>query len=185
MSLTPSPSHYEPVIRALRMKLGLPTLQAHNMVIRDERGWRINEKSIEYTWLVGIHHAFFKSLWLFSIKMAATPFRGIANPEQLLQGFIALRKDGTVEDHYVHQDLDNFDDPIRQQPTYDLFDANLGITIDGVHYDYLIFAPSTSIHMCLNNPNSQHWKQWEQELYTLGRRLTQQAGVVTWESLFG
>lgn len=172
-------------LKALRTQLELPSLQAHMMTLRDERGWRVNERMIEYTWVVGIHHAFGGTVWLFSVKFAATPFQEINNPEQLLQGLMKINEVGQVISFYTHQDLDQFDDPIRRLKIDDLFEASRGITLDGVHYNYAIFAPSTSIEISINNPNSKHWKIWEEEVWNLGKKLADAAAIMDFQSFFG
>ena len=58
-----------------------------------------------------------------------------------------------------------------------MFDANLGITLDGVGYEYLIFASNTEIKMTLNNPNSESWKIWENEIWTISKKLARNSGI--------
>lgn len=45
---------------------------------------------MDYSWLVPTNPAFSGIWWLFSVKFEASPFRGIANPEQLVQGVFTL-----------------------------------------------------------------------------------------------
>ena len=68
--------------------------------------------------------------------------------------------------------------------SYDLFDANQGIPLDGVGYEYLVFAPNTEVRISLNNPNSEKWKIWESEIFSLGVSLAKKSGVVELEEIF-
>ena len=77
-----------------------------------------------------------------------------------------------------------FEDKIRNLTTYDMFDANLGITLDGVGYEYLIFAPNTEIRMTLNNPNSESWKIWENEIWTISKKLAQDSEIEELNKIF-
>ncbi|MBT31004.1 MAG: hypothetical protein CMO01_15200 [Thalassobius sp.] len=68
--------------------------------------------------------------------------------------------------------------------SYDLFDANRGITLDGIGYEYLIFAPNTEIRISLNNPNSKNWKTWEKEIFSLGSRLAKKSEITELKEIF-
>ena len=65
-----------------------------------------------------------------------------------------------------------------------MFDANRGVTLDGVGYEYLIFAPNTEIRMTLNNPNSKNWKIWENEIWTIGKKLAQDSKIDNLKEIF-
>ena len=151
---------HQKAIASLCSKLGIPDLRAGNTTIRDERNWRTNEMYIDYSWLVNIAQSFKGWCWLFSVKFNKTEFREFKNPEKLIQGLFTIDNQGKINEFYMITKTNEFEDKIRNLTTYDMFDANLGITLDGVGYEYLIFAPNTEIRMTLNNPNSESWKIW-------------------------
>ena len=175
---------HQEVIANLCSELGIPDLRAGNITIRDERNWRTNEMSIDYSWLVNISQSFNGWCWLFSIKFNQTEFREFKNPEKLIQGLFTIGNQGEINEFHMMTKTNEFEDKIRNLTSYDLFDANLGITLDGVGYEYLIFAPNTEIRMTLNNPNSESWKVWENEIWTISRKLAKESGIEELNKIF-
>ena len=53
---------------SLATKLGLSNLKAGNIVIRDERGWRQNEKYIDHVWIVYIDRSFVGWCGIFPVR---------------------------------------------------------------------------------------------------------------------
>ncbi|MCA0133760.1 hypothetical protein [Winogradskyella alexanderae] len=168
---------HQKVIANLCSELNIPDLRAGNLTIRDERNWRTNEICIDYSWLVNISQSFKGWCWLFSIKFNKTQFREFQNPEKLIQGLFTIDNNGEIIELYTETITDKIEDKIRDLKSYDMFDANLGITLDGVGYEYLIFAPNTEIKMTLNNPNSESWKIWENEIWTISKKLARNSGI--------
>lgn len=177
-------SLHQKVISSLSTELGVPDLKAGKLTIRDQRDWRINEKEIDYCWLVNISRSFVGRYWLFSIKFNESNFRDIQNPEELIQGIFTITKEGEIEKFFKENQTLNFIDKIRDLTSFDLFDANLEITLDGVGYEYLIFAPNTEVKISLNNPNSEIWKIWENEVYNIGKSLWQKSGITELKEIF-
>lgn len=56
-----------------------------------------------------------------------------------------------------------------------MFTVNKRITLDGVSYEYEIIARNIQTFITVNNPNSNNWKLWENELRKLGNRLFQES----------
>jgi hypothetical protein len=160
---------------SLAIKLGIPSLRAGNITIRDDRSWRINEKQIEYCWLVNISRSFVGWCWLFTIRFNETKFRDINNPGELVQGVFSTDSNGAIGDYYRENRNLNFRDKIRELTVYDMFSANTKIVLDGVGYEYLIFAPNSEIRISLNNPSSNNWKIWEEAVWELGTELTEKS----------
>ena len=175
---------HQKVIASLCSKLEIPDLRAGNITIRDERNWRTNEMYVEYSWLVNISQSFNGWCWLFSIKFDNTEFREFKNPERLIQGLFTIDNQGEINEFHMITKTNEFEDKIRNLTSYDMFDANHGITLDGVGYEYLIFAPNTEIKMTLNNPNSESWKIWENEIWTISRKLAQDSGIEEFNKIF-
>lgn len=175
---------HQKVIASLCTELGIPDLRSGYITIRDERNWRSNEMHIDYSWLVNIAHSLSGWCWLFSIKFNETEFREFQNPEKLIQGLFTINDQGEINNFHMITKTSNFEDKVRNLTSYDMFDANRGFTIDGVGYEYLIFAPNTSIRMTLNNPNSKSWRIWENEIRTFGRKLAQDSGIQELKNIF-
>ncbi len=175
---------HQKVIANLCSKLEIPSLRAGNITIRDERNWRTNEMNIDYSWLVNIAQSFTGWCWLFSIKFNKTEFREFQNPKKLIQGIFTIDNQGIIEEFHIVTKTENLEDKIRNLTSYDLFDANRGITLDGVSYEYLIFAPNTEVQMTLNNPDSKNWKVWENEIRGLGKELADDSGVDNLKIIF-
>lgn len=175
---------HQKVIASLCTKLGIPDLRAGNITIRDEQNWRTNEMSIEYSWLVNISHSFIGCCWLFSIKFDETNFREFQNTEKLIQGLFTVDKQGEIIENHIVTKTDDFEDKIRGLTSYEMFDANRGITLDGVGYEYIIFAQNTEIKMTLNNPNSKYWKVWENEVWSICKKIAQESQIDHFKKMF-
>lgn len=175
---------HQKVIACLCSELGIPDLRSGKLTIRNEKDWRINEKEIDYCWLVNVSRSFIGWCWLFSLKFNESDFRDEHNPEELIQGIFTINKEGEIDELFKESRFQDFIDKIKDLTSYDLFDANRGITLDGVGYEYLIFAPNTEIRMSLNNPHSENWKTWESEVFSLGVRLAQKSGVSVLKEIF-
>ena len=175
---------HQKVIANLCSVLEIPDLRAGSLTIRDEQNWRKNEIYIDYSWLVNISQSFKGWCWLFSIKFNKTEFREFQNPERLIQGLFTIDNQGNISELYINTVTDKLEDKIRDLTSYDMFDANRGVTLDGVGYEYLIFAPNTEIRMTLNNPNSKNWKIWENEIWTIGKKLAQNSKIDNLKEIF-
>lgn len=172
------------VEKSLCKKLEIPSLRAGNITIRDEKRWRVNERYIDYCWLINIAYSFKGWCWIFSIKFNETNFRNFNNPEELIQGIFTIDKKGNIQEFFLQNRESDFQDKIKHINTFDLFDANKGITLDGVSYEYLIFAPNTQIRFTLNNPNSKNWKIWEEIVWKLGYELSSKSHSEKMKEIF-
>ncbi|MEO1055186.1 MAG: hypothetical protein AAFX87_31450 [Bacteroidota bacterium] len=174
----------ETVISNLAKELGIPELKSGKIIIRDERDWRINEKEIDYCWLINVSKSFIGWCWLFSVKFEQSEFREMQNSEELIQGIFTVNSAGEIENLYKEILTSQFQDEIRDLTAYDLFDANKGITLDGVSYEYIVIARNTKINMSLSNPNSDNWKKWEDKVEVLGRSISQKSGIAELKEMF-
>lgn len=175
---------HQKVEESLSVKLGIPSLRAGNITIRDHRDWRINEKQIEYCWLINISRSFVGWCWLFTIGFNETKFRGIVNPTELIQGIFTIDDNGAIADFYKITRDANFQDDVKGLTAYDLFSANPGIPLDGVGYEYIIFGHNSKVRMTLNNPDTKNWKIWEEAVWKLGADLSKRAGSRQLEEIF-
>ncbi|MFK7980566.1 MAG: hypothetical protein AB8G86_11330 [Saprospiraceae bacterium] len=169
---------------SLCKELGIPSLRAGRITIRDEQNWRVNEKEIDYCWLINIARSFAGWCWLFTIKFNKTKFREIHNPDEVIQGIFKFDKNSEIEAFTFRKKDNGFIDNIKELNSVDLFNANTGITLGGISYEYFIFARNTQISFFLNNPNSENWKIWEKAVWELGSELSKKSNSTTFQDIF-
>lgn len=179
-----SDAFFQKVETALCEKLEIPSLRSGNITIRDERNWRVNEKQVDYCWLINISRSFVGWCWLFSIKFNAYQFREINNPEMLIQGIFTIDKKHEINEFYLEHRNEDFSDKIKEITNLDFFNANKGIALDGVGYEYLIFAPNLKARFTLNNPNAKDWKIWENAVWKLGKKLSSKTNSMELQEIF-
>src|SRR5688572_21127321 len=91
--------HVKKLEKSIAAYLGLPKLISGGIVIRNEKGWRENEKSIEYIWIVKMALSFVGWGGLFAIKFNESKFREHLNKEELIQG-VFISNDNGAEHFY-------------------------------------------------------------------------------------
>lgn len=165
----------EIIKKSLALKLGLTELYSGGHVIRNEKGFRDNEISIDYIWITKISRSFVGWGGLITIKFEESHFRNIKNPEKLVQGIFLYDGKGEITAFYFKEQTNDFTDPIYNIQNLELFTANKGITLDGVYYEYEVIARNISTCIIVDNPTSKNWKLWENELWKLGNRLSQES----------
>ncbi|MDP2388625.1 MAG: hypothetical protein Q8M29_19795 [Bacteroidota bacterium] len=160
---------------SLATKLGLSDLKAGNMVIRDERGWRQNEKYIDHVWIVYIARSFVGWCGIFSIKFNEHKFREHSNPEELVQGVFSLDNNGVTN---IYSEIsENKQDTIIDHFKLDLFNANKGIALDGISYRLRIISSNIDTFISVHNPTSSNWQKWENEIHSLGKQLASKSDI--------
>jgi hypothetical protein len=174
--------YFQKLEKALAQKLGLEEFRSGGHTIRNEKGWRENEKSIEYIWVAQINRAFGPWGGVFSIKYNENKFREHANKEELVQG-IYLSNEHGIDEFYCQTLPDTTKDKIAALK-FNLFLASTGITLDGVSYNLRISAASINSFIQLNNPTTAEWKIREQELWILGNELAKNSNNETLIKLF-
>ena len=65
-----------------------------------------------------------------------------------------------------------------------MFTANSGIALDGVSYEYNVIARNIETQISVNNPNSEQWKNWENEIRSLGEKLAENSANEEMKQLF-
>ncbi len=173
---------FQKLEKSLAAKLGLTELESGIQIIRDNNGWRENEKSIRYIWIVTIARSFVGWGGLFSIQFNENKFRDHSNQEELIQGIFILNNDG-VDQIYTKRSLDATYN-ITQFFKLNLFEANKGINTDGVSYNVKIIAPNIDTFIQINNPNTDEWKKWEMEIWTMGKKLARESNDKEMINLF-
>lgn len=155
---------YKKLEDSLANEFGLTDLSSGNIVIRDKKGWRENEKSIDYIWVIVFHHAFGKDGGIINIKYNESKFREITNPEELLEGVFLIQEDGNIKNVYIKKAKED-QDFLDEFKSLDYKEANKGITIDGISYRIHLLFPNTDVVIKVNNPNHQTWKKWEEKVW--------------------
>ncbi len=174
----------ETIKRNLALKIGLNELYAGGHTIRNDKGWRDNEITIDYIWIAKMSLSFVVWAGLITIKYNKTEFRGINNPEKLTQGIFLYNANGEITELYIENKIDDIDDPIWKINNLEMFDANKGITLDGVSYEYNVIAKNIETQISANNPNSTGWKNWEKEIWNLGHSLAKNSENKEMRELF-
>jgi hypothetical protein len=165
--------YFRKLEKSLADNLGLSELRSGGQVIRNEKGWRENEKSIDYIWVVQISRSFVGWGGLFSIKFNENRFREHSNIGELVQGIFICNQKG-IEQVYSRSLQDHTKDIVGHF-RFNLFEANNGITLDGVSYNVKVISPNVNTFIQLNNPNTEEWRKWEQEMWTLGKELANES----------
>lgn len=166
--------YFRYVEKTLAAELELDMLRPGGHVIRNEKGWRENEKHVDYIWMVYVSRHFVGKACLFSVKFAETQFREYVNKAMFVEGFFIAASDNKEQLYTNTSDDTVFD--IRNFNRLDLFDANKGIALDGVGYEIRIIAPNIDTFIQVGNPNSKEWVEWENDILKLGRKFGQDAG---------
>ncbi|MBT1699640.1 hypothetical protein KK083_22265 [Fulvivirgaceae bacterium PWU4] len=175
---------HQKIEKLLSVQLGIPSLKAGKIIIRDHRDWRINEKQIEYCWLINVSRAFAGWCWLFTINFKETKFRDIANPAESIQGIFTVDDNGAIAEFYKLTRDASFRDDVKGLTAYDLFSASPRITLDGVGYEFIIFGHNSEVRMTLDNPDTENWKIWEKAVWELGGELAKRSGSKQLEEIF-
>lgn len=160
----------------IAQKIGLHELKHSWQVIRNEKGWRENEMYIEHAWVVIVDRASVGTGGLFSIKFRETHFREHDNPEKLVEGIFFIHKEAHSDiDIYFETAKQGTRDKIADMESFNLFRVNQGFTIDGVSFTFRIMANNIEATLRLNNPWGETWKNWTQEVQSMGERLAAQS----------
>ncbi len=170
--------------KSLALKFGLDGLYSGGHTIRNEKGWRDNEIGVDYIWIAKVNKSFVGFGGLITIKFNESEFRGIKNPEKLIQGIFLYDSKGKVTKLYFEEQTEDFIDSVKKIDGPELFKTNNGITLDGVSYEYNVISQNIETHFSVNNPNSERWRNWEKEIWNLGNKLAQKSENETMKQLF-
>jgi hypothetical protein len=178
-------TYRESIERVLMEKLGLSELKTGTQIIRDGNGWRQDEKSIEYIWIVMMTRSFVGWGGLITIKFNENNFRGKQHPDELLRAIFSMGPDNGIKEFYEERTSDTDSDFVMDNFNLDLFNANKGITLDGVSYTIHAISANVDTVITVNNPNTSNWKNWETEIWRLGKSLALSSRSKELTELFG
>jgi len=179
---TTSFEYFQKLETSIAVYLGLSDFRSGGVVIRNERGWRENEKYIDYAWIILLSRSFVGCGGVFAIKFNETKFREYINKEELIHGVFTSTDNGIELIFTESVPTSTFD--VNRLFNLNLIDANKGITIDGVCYDIRIFGSNINTFIKVNNPNTVDWKKWENEIWEMGRSLSEKSKNKTLINLF-
>ncbi|KAA5543956.1 hypothetical protein [Adhaeribacter rhizoryzae] len=165
-------SWHQQIEKKIALRLGLSDLTVGPQIIRDEKGWRDNEIRIKYIWIATVSRSFVGNGGVFSLKFEETSFREKRNPARLVQGVFITGQQAQIPHIYFEEEHKNFTDNIKDLKSWDLFEPNNGIALDGVSYRFHVLALNSDVTITLNNPQSEPWKKWEDNIWDLGKRLS-------------
>lgn len=166
----------------LASRFGMEDLHSGSHTIRNEKGWRENEKDIEYAWLVNIARSFVGWGTLFTIRLNEYKYREHSNPAELIQGLCIFNQAGISEIYY--ESVQDVTDQVAEAFTFNPFEANPGITLDGVSYNVRIRARNIDTFVQINNPQTAGWNKLEKLIWQKGKALAERSGNKEMISLF-
>lgn len=156
--------------KAIAKDFGMVNLGANRHVIRDEKGWRTNERIIRHSWIVLVARSFVGWGGIFRIQYEASAFREIYNPEEVVTGIFIEGKDATINNLNYQRLEPDYPNPFNQLK-FELLNASENLTLDGVTYEMLINGKNIRSTIALNNPDSEHWETWEASILEYGYQL--------------
>jgi hypothetical protein len=178
-------TYRESIEKLVLEKLGLSELKTGTQIIRDEKGWRQDEKLIEYIWIVLMSRSFVGWGGLIAIKFKANNFRGKHHPDELLRAIFSIGTDNGIKEFYEERTSGTGPDSVMDNFHLDLFNANKGITLDGVSYTIHTISDNIDTVITVNNPNTSNWKNWESEIWRIGKSLAFNSQSKELTELFG
>ena len=170
--------------KQLANKFQLEDLRSGFQIIRNEKGWRENEIRIEYIWLIIFDRAFFGKGGILNIKYEARRFREIDNKEKLTKLLFAIDEKGNLGSAFQEDEDENFTNIIPAFKEADLFEANRGITLDGIIYRIKLISNNITTTIEVNNPNHKSWEKLENEIWKMGTDLANKSKNENLKNLF-
>lgn len=170
--------------QAIGREFNIEYIHAGPVTVRNERGWRDNEKRIEYYWSVEISRSLAGWLSVFTIKFGESSYRDIQNKSELVHGIITLKQNGELDRIYYETYHGDTPDPIKEINNFDLFDAKTGITIGGIQYNFYIVVHGIESSISVSNPTNEKWKVAAKHVYGLGTELASRSGHEEWIEFF-
>ncbi|WP_116789854.1 hypothetical protein [Flavobacterium psychrotrophum] len=157
-------------------KLGLPKLDSGVLTLRDARGFRENEKFMEYFWVIDISVSFTGWFTIFGLKFKQHAFRKYTNAEELITGLYYSM--GSNEGFHTETLVgDKIKDTISEHHNFNLTDpGNQHTAIAEVSYNLHICNPHLNTFISTRNPQSEDWKNWEDIVWKLASKLSADAG---------
>ena len=170
--------------KQLAKRFQLEDLRSGNQTIRNEKGWRENEIRIEYIWLIIFNRAFFGKGGILNIKYESNEFRGIKNDEKLTKLIFTIDEQGNLKSSFDEDETEDFTNLIPDFKEIDLFEANRGITLDGITYQIKLISDNIKTSIEVNNPNHKSWKNLENKIWEMGIELANKSSDKKLKSIF-
>lgn len=170
--------------KQLANRFQLEDLKSGYQIIRNEKGWRENEIRIEYIWLITFDHSFLGKGGILNIKYEQNIFRDIKNKEKLTKLIFTIDEKGKLDSIFQEDEKENFSNLIPEFREIDLFEANKGITLDGIIYRIKLISNNISTTIEVNNPNHKSWEKFETKIWEMGIDLANKSKDKKLKNLF-
>lgn len=162
-------------------KIGLSELNKTGItILRDENSFRINEKDIEYFWILNFNHLTTEGDYgIFTIKFKESSFRGIKNQKEIIRGIFNLSKD-KINHFHSENDTQNFDDKIAEKfNSLDLFYTK-DISENEVPsiIELLIEFENISAKIDCQYIKNKKWTDWNNEIIQFSKSLSSKSKIL-------
>lgn len=161
--------------KQLANRFRIEDLRSGSQIVRNEKGWRENEIRIEYIWIIIFDRAFFGKGGILNIKFESSEFRGIKNKEKLTKLIFTIDEKGNLESIFDEDETEKFSNLIPDFKEVDLFEANRGITLDGITYQIKLISDNIKTSIEVNNPNHKSWKSLKNKIWEMGMELAKKS----------
>ncbi|MBL4586507.1 MAG: hypothetical protein JKX84_05575 [Flavobacteriales bacterium] len=159
-------------------KIGLSELEETGItILRDENSFRINEKDIEYFWILNFNHLTTEGDYgIFTIKFKESRFRGIKNQKEIIRGIFNLKKE-KIDHLYFETDTLNFDDKIAEKFNgLDLFytkdlDENEVPSIIELLIEFENISAKIDCQYIVN----KNWVDWNNEIIKFSKNISEKS----------
>lgn len=164
--------------KQIALKIGLSELDIAGItIIRDDRGFRINEKDIEYFWILSYNHLNgLDNYGLFTIKFKESNFREFKNPKEMIPGIFNLDNDKIDIIHFESSTL-NFDDQIATKfNELDFFYSENMIEneIPSI-IKFLIESKNISANIESQYIKNKKWTDWNDEIIKVSKSISKKS----------
>ncbi len=164
--------------KQIALKIGLSELEkAGTTIIRDDNGFRINQKEIEYFWILTFNHLNgFDNYGLFTIKIDESNFREFENSKEIITGIFSLNNN-KIDLLYFESDILNFEDKIADK----FNDLDLFYKRDLIEnevpsiIELIIESKNISAKIDCQYIENQKWAEWNNAIIQFSKLICQKS----------
>lgn len=164
--------------KQIALKVGLTELdKAGITIIRDGRRFRINEKDIEYFWILIYSHVTGHDHYgLFTIKFNESTFREFKNPKEMIKGMFSLDVNG-IHNFYSEIEVLNFEDTIVNQfNKLDFVYSKdlIGNAVPSI-VQFVIESKNISTQVHCQYIENKEWVNWNNEIIKFSKSISERS----------
>ena len=164
--------------KQIALKIGLTELdKAGITILRDDKSFRVNEKEIEYFWILNFNHLNGPDNYgLFTIKFNESIFRGIENPKEILTGIFSLDND-KIDFLYYESESHNFDDKIASKfNQLDFFNTKKSLENEVPSIiKFIIESKNISADIECQYIQNRKWIDWNNEIIRFSKEISKKS----------